>query len=429
MVTRITCRICDFQPLASILSLGDLFISDFIAQGAFNTRRKAPLELVLCDADKGGCGLVQLKHTVPHEMMYRNYWYRSGISKTMTDALHEIVAKGESLVKFSPGDFVLDIGANDGTLLRGYGLQNVNLVGFEPARNLREYASKGTTKIIDDFFSFAAWKKEFGSTKVKVVTAIAMFYDLEDPNTFVADVVKCLDPNGVFIIQMSYLPMMLSENAFDNICHEHLEYYSFFSLENLLRRHGLEVFDVELNEINGGSFRTYIRHVGSEGEKISVFEGARRRIEMLRKQEALLGLNQEEVYEKFEKRVHILKEALCDFVKKEVGKGRKVYVYGASTKGNTLLQFFGLDHHLITAAAERNPDKWGKRTVGTNIPIVSEEEARIARPDYFLVLPWHFIKEFVEREQEFLAGGGKFIVPLPQFAIISRDGISNSFSL
>ena len=416
---RTSCRVCGFKPLVPLLSLGKLHVSDFVSgQNQREKKEKYPLELVLCNKKSGGCGLVQLKHTVPPQLLYRNYWYRSGMNKTMSEELRGIAEKAEMLVHLSTKDYVIDIGANDGTLLRGY-IKKPYLVGFEPARNLMKYARKGTAKIINDFFSFAAWEKAFGKAKAKVITAIAMFYDLEDPNSFVTDVAKCLHGDGILIIQMSYLPSMLTQNAFDNVVHEHLQYYSLLSLEHLLTRHNLEVFDVELNDVNGGSFRIYIRHKNG-GKSIQVPRGAAKRVRDLRKYEESLRLDEQKVYDDFVKRVYKLRSRLTAFIGREVERGKKVYAYGASTKGNTLLQFYNLNHKLIKAAAERNPDKWGTKTVGTNIPIISEEQARREKPDYFLVLPWHFLDEFVEREHGFLKQGGKFIVPLPKFRIIGK---------
>ena len=323
------------------------------------------------------------------------------------------------MIDLKDGDYVMDIGVNDGTLLRGYKTIGLNCTGFEPARNLEKFNSVGTKKIINNFFNYEDWRKEFGDIRAKGITAIAMFYDLDDPNKFVSDIVRCLDKEGIFIIQMAYLPSMLLKNMFDNICHEHLEYYSLLSLENLLKRHGLGVFDVELNDINGGSFRIYIRHQGG-GESIKIPEGARERINNLRESEKNLGLNDKKIYDDFAERVETIKKDVFNFIKNEVEGGKRVYVYGASTKGNTLLQYFNLDNSLIAAAAERNSTKWGKKTVGTNIPIISEEQARAEKPDYFLILPWHFLKEFKEREAEYLKGGGKFIIPLPKFEIIDK---------
>lgn len=412
------CRVCGRGGLAPILSLGELYISDFLGENEKDKAVKAPLELVLCNEGEGGCGLLQLKHTVSHELLYRNYWYRSGVNETMIDELRNITEAAEKNAPLKLGDFVLDIGSNDGTLLRLYKTAGLNLVGFEPARNIAEkYGRKGIKKVFVNFFNFPEWQKEFGDQKAKVITAIAMFYDLDDPNAFVADVVKCLDKDGLFIIQLAYLPYVLKRNAFDGICSEHLEYYSLLSLENLLRRHHLEVFDAELRDINEGTIRVYVRHKGG-GKTLCVFPQAEERVRALHEGEAKLILGNRKVYEDFVARVNAIRDKVRNFIEEETTKGKKVYVYGASTKGNTLLQFFNLDNKIITAAAERNADKWGKFTVGTNIPIISEAEARARRPDYFFVLPWHFLKEFKEREAEFLRGGGKFIVPLPSFRVI-----------
>ena len=412
IIYRITCRICKSKNLVSILDLGNLYVSDFVdseSSGGF----KIPLELVMCK----DCSLLQLRHTTPAEVMYRQYWYKSGVNQTMRNALADITDKVENLIKLSPGDFVLDIGSNDSTLLRTYRTQNLLLVGFEPATNLIEEARIGTTKIINDFFNYEAFEREFGETKAKAITAIAMFYDLEDPNKFVGDIVKCLDKDGVFVIQMNYLPLMLENNAFDNISHEHLEYYSLTSLKNLLQRHNLKIFDVELNDLNGGSFRIYIKHNVSS---LVPFEGAEKRVRDMEEFENKLGLTDVTIYREFANKVSNLKSQLYSFIKEETEKGKKVHAYGASSRGNTLLQFCNLDNALIKAAAERNPVKYGKKTIGTWIPIISEAQARNEKPDYFLVLPWAFIKEFVERESEYLNSGGKFIVPAPKFEIISK---------
>lgn len=408
------CRICESDALEPIVSLGDIAVSDFVDEQNV-TAQIAPLDLVLCDSTRGGCGLLQLRHTVSPENMYRTYWYRSGMNATMTRELEAIARTAERIASLVTGDYVIDIGANDGTLLRGYTVHGLQTIGFEPAQNLGQYNQVGTTEIIQDFFNVQSWRDRHGAEKAKVITAIAMFYDLDDPNAFVGDLASCLDQAGVAIIQMSYLPLMLSQNAFDNICHEHLEYYSLLSLEYLLARHGLEVFDVELNDVNGGSYRAYIRH---RGAGVTAPVGADVRVASLRAYEEKLKLETPEGYADFVRRLESLKKKTCEFIRSEVEAEKKVYVYGASTKGNTLLQYYGLDSTLITAAAERNSDKWGKKTVATHIPIISEADARAQKPDYFLVLPWHFLDEFLMREKEYLKGGGAFIVPLPEFRVI-----------
>jgi len=414
LITRKNCRVCGSTDLKLVLSLDSQYISNF-TDSPTQESYVAPLELVLCNRKTGGCGLLQLRHTVPGEVLYRKYWYKSGVNQTMRTALADIAEKAENLVKPSSGDVVLDIGCNDGTLLRAYKPHNLRLVGFEPATNLIEEAKIGTTKIFNDFFNHKVFKKEFGSKKARIVTAIAMFYDLEEPNEFVRDVAKILGKDGVFIIQMNYLPSMLENNAFDNIVHEHLEYYSLQSMEYLLDRHDLTVFDVELNDLNGGSFRLYVKHKDCKKYPIS------KNVDNLREYEKRMQLNDYKTYSSFAKRINDIRAKTYGFIKKEVEKGKKVYVYGASTKGNTILQFFNLDNELITAAAERNPKKWGMKTIGTLIPIISEEQARRERPDYFLVLPWHFVKEFEKRESDYLNSGGRFILPLPRFEIIGSS--------
>lgn len=438
---RTTCRSCGTGDLLPVLSLGDQYVSNFFTGEQEGLR--APLELVLCDPaasglaprsptrpaklqrsgeGEAGCGLLQLRHSVDQGSLYRNYWYRSGVNVSMREALADVAASAERMVALTAGDLVLDIGSNDGTLLRAYDVAGLRLVGFEPATNLMPYAQERGTVTVNDFFGFQTFHRLFGQARAKVITSIAMFYDLEDPNAFVADVIRVLHPNGVWIIQMSYLPLMLSQNAFDNICHEHLEYYALGSLRVLLERHGLKIVDVELNDVNGGSLRAYVVH---QNGAILVSAGAPERMQQLDTSERDLQLYNQGTYNAFARRVENIRQEVKDFVQTETTAGKVVDVYGASTKGNTLLQYFGLDHSVIRQGAERNPGKWGKQTVGTGIPIVSEEVSRADPPDYFLVLPWHFLQEFLRREQAFLASGGKFIVPLPAFQVLGHPAGSS----
>jgi NDP-4-keto-2,6-dideoxyhexose 3-C-methyltransferase len=417
MIIRSTCRVCE-SSLESVLSLGNQYVSNFLSPGE-DDGKKAPLELVICRR----CRLLQLKHTVPAETMYQNYWYRSGTNQTMRNALADIANKSELLIHLKEGESVVDIGCNDGTLLGAYKTGNIYKIGFDPADNLAVHSRKIADRLVVGFFESGAYSRdpELAGRRPKIVTSIAMFYDLEDPNTFVSDVKAVMHPDGLWVVQMSYLPLMLKTNEIGNICHEHLEYYSLHSFEYLLARHGYEVVDVELNDINGGSMRTYIRNRSADASAFgdpTYCELAVERVEALREQEIRMGLDDVQTYKDFGIWADRIKQDVVGFIRAQVAAGKKVFVYGASTKGNTLLQYYGLDRTLITAAAERNPDKWGKVTVGTHIPIVSEEDARAARPDYFLVLPWHFLEEFQAREKEFLLSGGRFIVPMPHFTLI-----------
>jgi SAM-dependent methyltransferase len=417
MKTWTTCRVCNDQ-LDPVLSLGEQYVSNFLAPEQPDGPT-APLELVLCRR----CRLLQLKHTVPADSMYQNYWYRSGTNQTMRDALADISHIAEDRIHLQACDSVLDIGCNDGTLLGSYRTQGIRKIGFDPAQNLAVYSRKVADHVIVGFFDADAFLRDPSTREArpKIVTSIAMFYDLEEPRKFVADIKAVMHPEGLWIVQMSYLPLMLQQNDFGNICHEHLEYYSLQSFEYLLGLHDFVLVDVDLNDVNGGSFRAYIRNRAADENLFGdacYRQQAAERMRALRAREADMGLNTMRPYRDFADRVQGIKQEVAGFIKGEVEQKKKVYVYGASTKGNTMLQYFGLDKSWIAAAAERNPDKWGKVTVGTRIPIVSEAEARAARPDYFLVLPWHFVEEFRAREKDYLATTGRFIVPLPHFALI-----------
>ena len=421
IAVRESCRVCGTSPLIPIFSLGEVYVSDFIKDEALEKEwGKFPLQLVLCDKQKGGCGLLQLKHTLSHDELYRQYWYRSGINKTMTDELKSIAKTATVIAGLKGGDRVIDIGANDGTLLKNYTVEGLRRVGYEPSKNIVEYIQDPSISLINDYFNADAWQQRFGDEKAKVITAIAMFYDLEEPNKFMRDVKMCLDPEGVFIVQQMYLPSMLSQTDYDNIGHEHLEYYALGPLEFLFEQNGMEICDAELNDINGGSFRVYARHK-EKGRSLKLPPGAAARVQKLRDDEERLGLYDKKIYDEFAARAESLKHQLVSFINGEVAKGKTIYVYGASTKGNTTLQYCGLSYPTIKAAAERNPDKWGLKTVGSHIPIISEEQARKDKPDYFLLLPWHFLEEFKEREKEYLKAGGKFLTPLPRVEVIGAE--------
>ncbi len=334
----------------------------------------------------------------------------------MVKALADIAAAVNTKVALSKGDIVVDIGANDGTLLRQYKTPELLKVGFEPS-NLWNLGLENNTKIINDYFNYDSFNKEFGNKKAKAITSIAMFYDLEDPNTFVEDIKKCLDKNGVWIIQMNYLGLMIKNNTFDNISHEHLEYYSLLSLSNLLEKHEMEAFDVELNDVNGGSFRIYVKH---KGAIVKASPGSEERLGKQKEYELRMGFDDKKIYDRFAERIEKSKNDLLTFLNQEVKKGKRVFIYGASTRGSVVLQYFGIDKKLIFGAADKNSDKWGKYIVGTGIPIMSVEEYRKQKPDYLLVLPYHFLDEIKAQEKEFLKNGGKMIIAIPSFRVISK---------
>lgn len=399
------CRSCGSKNLINIISLGNQYLSDFT-----KTNRKPksfPLRMVLCKR----CFLVQLDYTAPSKYLYtERYGYKSGINQTMQAELKEIAEESlKKLGKRKNNLVAVDIGANDGTLLKNYP-KKIYRIAVEPITKFAKESKKVSDKVVNDFFTYGAFSKIVKNKKADIVTAISCFYDMEEPNEFIEDVKKILKDDGIFVIQQNYLVSMIKQNAFDNIVHEHLEYYTLFSLSNLLKKHNLEVFDVEERVLNGGSFRTYIAFTGKR--RVS------KAVEEMDKHEKRLGLDKKKIYIDFAKKIELNKIKIKKFIDKQISMGKAIYLYGASTRGNTLLQYFKLDNRHIKFAVERNPEKWGKIIASVGIPIISEEEARKDKPDFMLVLPWFFKEEFLKREKRYLENGGHFIFPLPKLEVI-----------
>lgn len=413
------CRICGNPDLLPVIDLGVQALSGRFPAGGEPDPPEAPLQLVRCDSSRepGCCGLLQLKHSVPPaEMFQHSYGYRSGVNQTMRMHLKGMVQRIQDMVELRAGDVVLDIGSNDATLLKCYETRGLRRIGVDPAGEQFSEHYTGDTELVADYFSSSGYLSVSHRKPARVVTSIAMFYDLESPQGFVEDITRVLDRNGIWVFEQSYMPTMLRMNAFDTICHEHLEYYALRQVDWMLKKSGLRILDVEFNGINGGSFRVYACHAGS------AMTSNQKRVDSILAEEQESNLDEGSPYEQFKDRVFRIRSDLRRLLTAESEKGKSIYVYGASTKGNVLLQYCGIGRDLVTAAADRSPEKWERRTPATGIPIISEEEARKANPDYFLVLPWHFRKEFIEREAEFLARGGKFIFPLPEIDVFSRRG-------
>jgi SAM-dependent methyltransferase len=410
------CRIAG-DDLVPLFSLGELYVSDFVKEQPQN---QAKSELKLMFSKKSG--LVQLEEGVDPNEMYGKYWYRSGTNDTMRKQLKDIVDSCTYVKKLNHKGLWLDIACNDGTLL-SYVPDNFNKLGIDPVEDsyVKE-SSKYADQIIQEFFSLDAYNKSiFKNEKCDIITCIAMFYDLENPVSFLKDVEKILKEDGLFVLQMSYTPLMIEQLAFDNICHEHLMYYNLHSIKYLMDSTGFKIVDCELNDVNGGSFRIYLQKktAGKNSFATAPYRDvAKFRIESLLKYEKDLGVMDVNYYLNFYKEIENLKKLTFNFIKNEKIKGKSIWVYGASTKGNTLLQYFNLNKNLIDGAAERSPYKFGLKTIGTDILISSEEEMRKINPDYLLILPWHFIDEFKAREKNYLNNGGKFMVPCPKFEII-----------
>ena len=413
---RNTCRICGSSALTRVCDLGEQHL-----QGSFvkpdkelPSLRKVPLTLVRCDPnrDEKACGLLQLAHSTPPAILYSAYWYRSGVNQTMRMHLRGIAEEATRLLA-KPAARVLDIGCNDGTLLSCYPA-SFEKFGVDPSDVAQEVT--GAT-VVQDLFPSAELTRVLDGKKFDVITSIAMFYDLEDPVGFVQQIRQLLAADGLWIFEMSYMPKMLEMNSYDTICHEHLEYYSLAVLENLLQRAELRLFRVEENDINGGSIRCYATHKGCTKYKNATYL---REIDALHRSEFDLALDTDVPYRQFQDRINRHKHELKDLLIKLRQEGKRIHIYGASTKGNTILQWCGIDKLIIECAADRNADKHGARTLGTDIPIVSEEESRAKKPDYYLVLPWHFRTEFLEREKEMLDRGVGMIFPLPTVEIVKQ---------
>lgn len=417
LIHRKTCRVCGSPALTKVIDLGEQHLQgSFVKPGRqLPPMRKMPTSLVRCDPmrDENACGLLQMEYTVPPDVLYSVYWYRSGTNATMRDHLKGIADEASALLG-KPEARVLDIGCNDGTLLASYP-KVFRKFGVDPSDLAREVPA-GIT-VVRELFPSEELTGALQGEPCDIVTSIAMFYDLEDPIGFARAIKSVLAPDGLWCLEMSYMPTMLRMTSYDTICHEHLEYYSLAVIERILRMAGLKLVNVSLNSINGGSIRCFATHAANLRYRREEFTLA---IKALRQDEFDLELDTDKPYRFFQERVNVHREELVGMLKKLHSEGKRIHIYGASTKGNTILQWCGIDGRLIEAAAERNPDKYGARTLGTDIPIISEEESRKARPDYYLVLPWHFRAEFLEREKSLLAEGVGMIFPLPTIEVVRQ---------
>jgi len=402
------CRICKNKNLINVLSLGEQHLTGVFPKYKEEYVTKGPLDVVWCSE----CSLVQMKQSYSLDEMYgENYGYRSGLNVSMVAHLTQKIQTLEKFAGLKADDLVIDIGSNDATSLKAYQTK-CKKVGVDPTGfKFKKYYTDDIT-LIPDFFSADKFLNIFPDKKAKIVTSIAMFYDLENPLDFIGDIEKILDDDGIWHFEQSYMPSMLRTNSYDTICHEHLEFYSFSVIRNMLQRKGLKALDVAMNAINGGSFAvTACRRNAGYRENKPI-------IDWMLKQEEDMGLDTPKPYHDFEERVFKHRKNLKNLIEALVGDGKKVIGYGASTKGNVLLQFCNLTAEHIPCIAEVNADKFGSFTPGTNIPIISEEEAKAMQPDYFLVLPWHFKNSILEREKDFLKNGGKFIFPMPEIEIV-----------
>jgi hypothetical protein len=403
------CRVSGSKNLVSVLNLGHQVLTGVFPKSTSEQITSGPLELVWCPDGE----LLQLRHSYDSNEMYgQNYGYRSGLNQSMVNHLTEKVRYLERMANLKPGDRVVDIGSNDATTLKAYSTSGIKRIGIDPTGNKFAQYYTDDIKLIPDFFSASAYRS-VESQPARIVTSIAMFYDLDAPVEFARQIESILADDGIWHFEQSYMPSMLRMNSYDTICHEHLEYYSLGVVKNILEKAGLKIVDVVMNSINGGSFAVTAAKSANRGigQNLAV-------IDWLLEQEHRMGLNTPRPYRDFEERVFRHRDDLTRLIRALNADGKKILGYGASTKGNVVLQFCGLTNKDIPAIAEVNSEKFGCFTPGTHIPIISEQEARAMKPDYFFVLPWHFKDGILRREKEYLTNGGKMIFPFPEIEIV-----------
>jgi len=411
MCTKLECcRICGGTELEEILNLGDQALTGVFPKSLSQKVPIGPLELVKC---MDGCGLVQLNHSFPADQMYgENYGYRSGLNASMVKHLQGRVKNAQERIQLSTGDIVLDIGSNDSTTLTAYGDHGYQLIGMDPSGTKFEQYYPAYVKLIPDFFNAASFKKQFGNEKAKIVTSIAMFYDLDNPTEFMQEVYECLDDEGIWIFEQSYLPLMIERNAYDTVCHEHVSYYSLKQIQWMTDRVGFKILDVELNDVNGGSFCVTV------AKSTSTHVANKQTVQSIIEKESNDGYDELEVYDHFRHRVFEHRNALKSLISRLKQSGKDICGYGASTKGNVVLQFCGITTKELRGIAEVNEEKFGAFTPHNYIPIMSEADIKAEHPDYMIVLPWHFRENILKREQSYLAEGGNLIFPLPELEIV-----------
>lgn len=416
------CRVCGNTDLTEVIHFEPQFLSPTFVESNVNNPLsdiKVPLTVVVCDTKQNpdACGLVQLKETTNHELLYKDYFYRSSTNETMKKDLRNVVDTVLTKVQTQDGDIVVDIASNDGTMISFFPT-TLKRFGVEPAKNITWDHLDPSITVVNDYFSKDALEPKLGGQKVKIFTCCAMFYDLDNPNSFVADVKSLLAPDGVWCIQLSYLLLMLENMNFYDICHEHLEYYSLETLNTVMERNGLTIYDAELNPVNGGSARVFITHKETAPAKTDA-------LNTLLEREKTFDLKNPATMVAFDQKIKNLAEVVRTYLQNEIKNGNNVIGLGASTKGNVLLQLFGIDKTMLPYISEISKEKIGLRTLGTDIELISDEAANKLNPSTKLVLPWYFKEEIVKREKPYLDQGGKLLFPMPYVHIVHKDGETN----
>ena len=411
MYTKIDrCRVCGNRDLALVLDLGVQMLTGIFPKTADADVTRGPLQLLKCVGGDETCGLLQLAHNYDFGELYGDdYGYRSGLNRSMVTHLNHKVDRIARQVRLEKGDLVIDIGANDGTTLRAYGDIGLTRVGIDPTAEKFKPFQPENVEFVADFFSAALVRDRFGDRKAKVVTSFSMFYDLEAPMDFMRQVHEVLADDGIWVCEQSYMPSMLDTNSFDTVCHEHLEFYGLAQIKWMADRVGFRIVDVEFNAVNGGSFSVTLMKSGAAAADSA-------EVQRILAQEEAAGLGTLAPYRAFEQRALAARADLLAFLEQARAQGKTVGALGASTKGNVLLQYCGVTTADIFAVGEVNPDKFGAVTPGTWLPIIPEREMLDRKPDYLLVLPWHF-RDFFEKSHTFT--GLNLVFPLPTLSIVS----------
>tara|TARA_R100001129_G_scaffold163821_2_gene129615 strand:- start:228 stop:1475 length:1248 start_codon:yes stop_codon:yes gene_type:complete len=397
------CRVCGNENLVTVLDLGNQYLSGIFPKHVDLDMPRGPLKLVKCDETTGGCGHVQLEDTFDLPTMYgQEYGYRSGLNGSMVKHLKSKAEKIQKEISLKSGDIVIDIAGNDGTFL-GCFPEDLQLMSIDPTSEKFSKYFKPNVNYIADFFSADLFVERFGSQKARVVTSFSMFYDLEDPCHFASQVKSILDPNGIWVLEQSYMPEMVVVNSFDTVCHEHLSYYGMRQLKYIMDKAGLKIIDFEFNDINGGSISLVVSPLNSKYNECTT------KLIAILSRELEDKLDTIEPWNEFNFRMEENKVKFIRILTELTDKGYKIAALGASTKGNVTLQTWGITPNDIEVVGDVNPDKDGSFTPGTWIPIKSEDSV-IDNYDVFVVLPWHFRKFFVNNKK---FKGKKLIFPLP----------------